>query len=1111
MADSNQNYNQGARAAETAVRKTGRAAVKAGRAAAKILPWQAKLVIGIVIAVIILFASITGGTSSSSMDATNFLTPKNAEENVQPETGEEASSVATRANSLDQTLKLATIIEEARYQDRQKAEEYYRRLYPDKTVTFECDSDTDPTFICDDIDGYGTPYEELNNLGSGSSGGEIIAQTAERMAYPEGTPDSERDYDSGARGTDAMTAARDKYHSDWSPYKYACCCHSTGLILSEALGTPIGSLLPYKNHDAAKKDIEGKLKGLDFEVFDFDGNESSLQRGDVLTFSESYGHTFIYLGNGKTCEGHRSLNQFSCIEEYGGDPKPSDCEYFFVIRKKGGGSAGAGGISHSREDVINGACAWAEAIANNNEFHYGEASWAHHNGCYFCGSQPSSKKHGGGDWEKTYCCNPFVHAAYAHGGGDPKMLKRCKNCDGYGTYYGDGWSGDSNWKNMGYISFGKLQKGDVLLNGHHAMLYIGGGKVAHAGSPDNGVKGSDSWNESIRIDGGVGYNEVVRYFGKGGGTMEIPEGGAAGAPQFTKKTSETILETIGRGTGKRASIPRDGAYCVAQSFAYTGTHFAVAMTTGPETGVNGEVFLCDKRGKVKSMASGNIYHANGSTATTDGTVLVAGHMNGSEDSAVSFKTDGNTISNQGSVTLPTATTGAALDRTTGNYIFRKGGTITVYDQTRTTKLTSFSEPYHGSHYQDIGAHGGFVFAVHCDVKGGEYSGNNYIDIYNETNGDYCGSYQVKYGEVESCDIVDDELVLLVHIKGSGTNYIQFTGIKINSGSGMSYGAIITSHDMEILSAYSISLANSAWTFKKDNEKETISDLIFSKRYTDINGKPVKTYWFGEDKGKINYEKDLESKVDNWTFYDRSGAEVSVNGNEVKVTLQQLPAHKLCKKMFGLNPNAPYVNAYPPFSDSEDSDYAELAEAIEKEAEKESKDVITNGEAIYTLSTNTSTLLFTGLKERNGAFQGGQGESAIIPGGTMNFPLKDGTWTQTDSFGTTGLAIRGGRSHSGIDLGANTGTPIYSSTDGIVTLSGTSGGYGNCVIVDAGNGLEIVYGHMSKIDVGLGKVNKGQRIGKVGSTGNSSGPHLHFEIRKNGVPINPAPFLGGKVN
>lgn len=98
-------------------------------------------------------------------------------------------------------------------------------------------------------------------------------------------------------------------------------------------------------------------------------------------------------------------------------------------------------------------------------------------------------------------------------------------------------------------------------------------------------------------------------------------------------------------------------------------------------------------------------------------------------------------------------------------------------------------------------------------------------------------------------------------------------------------------------------------------------------------------------------------------------------------------------------------------------------------------------------------------------------------------------------------------HQGLDIAAVTGTPIKAVAAGTVSYSGTRGGYGNMIILDHGNGIQTYYGHCSKLYVKQGEsVNAGDVIGAVGSTGNSTGPHLHFEIRQDGKYVNPQRYL-----
>lgn len=111
--------------------------------------------------------------------------------------------------------------------------------------------------------------------------------------------------------------------------------------------------------------------------------------------------------------------------------------------------------------------------------------------------------------------------------------------------------------------------------------------------------------------------------------------------------------------------------------------------------------------------------------------------------------------------------------------------------------------------------------------------------------------------------------------------------------------------------------------------------------------------------------------------------------------------------------------------------------------------------------------------------------------------------------TSGYGPRWGRMHRGIDLGASTGTPIGAARAGEVIHAAWQGGFGRLVLLRHSDGVVTAYAHMSSFSVGQGqRVDRGQRIGTVGSTGNSTGPHLHLEFRVNGQAQNPRQFLSG---
>ena len=108
--------------------------------------------------------------------------------------------------------------------------------------------------------------------------------------------------------------------------------------------------------------------------------------------------------------------------------------------------------------------------------------------------------------------------------------------------------------------------------------------------------------------------------------------------------------------------------------------------------------------------------------------------------------------------------------------------------------------------------------------------------------------------------------------------------------------------------------------------------------------------------------------------------------------------------------------------------------------------------------------------------------------------------------------RGWEYHEGQDIDAAYGTPVEASAPGRVIIAGRQRGYGNVVYIDHGAGLSTRYGHLSQIDVTVGQtVTRGQTIGLVGSTGRSTGPHLHYEVRINNQPVDPRRYLPGATN
>ena len=178
-----------------------------------------------------------------------------------------------------------------------------------------------------------------------------------------------------------------------------------------------------------------------------------------------------------------------------------------------------------------------------------------------------------------------------------------------------------------------------------------------------------------------------------------------------------------------------------------------------------------------------------------------------------------------------------------------------------------------------------------------------------------------------------------------------------------------------------------------------------------------------------------------------------------------------------------------------------------------------GGAPHALTTDEVGEALTMLEERTAVRRTSIGQLAAmmqkdVPGASSflggDTPVTTPTGWPTNGFISSGYGLRwnGAEFHQGIDIAAEMGTPIVATADGVVTIAGwNAGGYGNMVDIDHGSGVSTRYGHASAVVVTPGqRVRRGQIIAYVGSTGHSTGPHLHYEVRLSGQPVNPSSYL-----
>lgn len=136
-------------------------------------------------------------------------------------------------------------------------------------------------------------------------------------------------------------------------------------------------------------------------------------------------------------------------------------------------------------------------------------------------------------------------------------------------------------------------------------------------------------------------------------------------------------------------------------------------------------------------------------------------------------------------------------------------------------------------------------------------------------------------------------------------------------------------------------------------------------------------------------------------------------------------------------------------------------------------------------------------------------SSVLPGaGAWRLPVQPGRYRLSSGFGPrTSPGGIGSTNHQGLDFAAPTGTDVHAAAAGTVRLAGPSRGFGNLVTIDHGGGIVTYYAHLSKVLVAVGqRVSLGHQVGRVGSTGNSTGPHLHFQVVRDDQPIDPQPWL-----
>ena len=292
---------------------------------------------------------------------------------------------------------------------------------------------------------------------------------------------------------------------------------------------------------------------------------------------------------------------------------------------------------------------------------------------------------------------------------------------------------------------------------------------------------------------------------------------------------------------------------------------------------------------------------------------------------------------------------------------------------------------------------------------------------------------------------------------------------------------------------------------------------------------------GELIGYCENKSKLQTRINN---YIENGDESQDNTNLAFISIENMPTYKMCLLKRGITTNddeifeavvkdgIPYYKYYAILDDDDEKVYVsdfEVAEKIVKELEKkESNNIkdISIAEKYETKLkefTDQETAVAKLYEKKPVVVQKvatassssgrvstarNMSQSKINLGISLSRPISG---TISSRFGSVSR-VRSG-AHTGLDIAAPYGTKIKAAAGGTVAFSGTKGAYGKMIAIDHGNGVMTYYGHCSSLYVSEGqKVSQGTVIGAVGSTGNSTGNHLHLEIRVNGVAYNPQNYL-----
>ena len=290
---------------------------------------------------------------------------------------------------------------------------------------------------------------------------------------------------------------------------------------------------------------------------------------------------------------------------------------------------------------------------------------------------------------------------------------------------------------------------------------------------------------------------------------------------------------------------------------------------------------------------------------------------------------------------------------------------------------------------------------------------------------------------------------------------------------------ITSIKIEAMPEYEVELVSNV----KENETKEEEILALVEESAEIKCRTYAIKLDGNEKGIVNTQEEAEAVVNEIKANTTEGVELNLEIEEQE------------KDKKDINPDTTTVEVAKTEINKDVEvkvqEYEKQQEELKQQEEKKKKE-----EAAKIAAAKKAT----SVSARGTATTRTAGASIPATGATFMRPVNGATITSKYGKRSSGF-------HTGTDFAIALGTPAYAAASGTVTFAGWKGSYGYLVIIDHGNGYQTYYAHCSALYVSAGQtVKQGQNISAVGSTGNSTGPHLHFEIRYNGNTLNPQNYV-----